>query len=55
VRLRQVVSKATGGEEKPKTSTAPVYTNADVQRQLLIPGVKLFSDQDDTTAEIPAA
>jgi len=29
VRLRQLVSKASGGQEKPKTSTAPVNPNAD--------------------------
>jgi hypothetical protein len=71
VRLRQLVSKATGGQEKPKTSTTPVHTNADgkplrktkpgtfasadVQPQPLAPGVKLFSDRDYIAAELPAA
>jgi hypothetical protein len=29
VKLRQLVSKATGGQEKPKPATAPVHANAD--------------------------
>jgi len=29
VKLRQFVSLATGGQEKPQTSTAPLHANAD--------------------------
>jgi hypothetical protein len=29
VKLRQLVSTATGGQEKPQTSTAPVHANAE--------------------------
>ncbi len=71
VKLRQVVSKATGGQEKPKPSTATVHTNADgkpmrttspgtitstdVKAQALVPGAKLFNDRDYIAAELPAA
>jgi hypothetical protein len=71
VRLRQLVSKATGGQEKSKTSTAPVHANADgkllrstqlgtltsadVKPQALVPGAKLFTDRAYLTAELPAA
>lgn len=71
VRLRQIVSKATGGQEKPKTSTAPVHTNADgkplrkakpgtlaiaeVKSQPLVPGAKLFADRAYIAAGLPAA
>jgi hypothetical protein len=71
VRLRQLVSKATGGQEKPKPSTAPVHANADgkpmrttqpgtltstdAKPQALIPGAKLFTDRAYLTAELPAA
>jgi hypothetical protein len=71
VRLRQLVSKATGGQEKSKTSTAPVHANADgkllrstqlgtltsadVKPQALVPGAKLFTDRAYLTAELPSA
>ena len=71
VRLRQLVSKATGGQEKPKTSTAPVHANADgkplrtakpgtltsadAKSQPLVPGAKLFTDRAYVAAELPAA
>ena len=71
VNLRQIVSKATGGQEKPQTSTAPVHSNADGKQirntQLgtltcadvkpldLVPGTKLFTDRTYLTAELPAA
>lgn len=71
VRLRQLVSKATGGQEKPKTSTAPVHFNADgkplrtsrtgtltsaeAKPHLLVPGTKLFADRAYIAAELPAA
>lgn len=71
VKLRQLVSKATGGQEKPKTSTAPVHANADgkplrtakpgsltgadVKPQPLLPGAKLFTDRNYLAAELPAA
>jgi len=71
VKLRQLVSKATGGEEKPKPSAAPVHQNedgkpmrtaqpgtlisADIMPQALVPGVKLFTDRAYLTAELPAA
>ena len=71
VKLRQLVSKATGGQEKPKTSTAPVHANADgkplrtakpgsltgadVKPQPLLPGAKLFTDRTYLAAELPAA
>jgi len=71
VKLRQIVSKATGGQEKVQTSTAPVHTNADdkalrttqhgtltserVTPQALVPGAKLFTDRAYLSAELPAA
>jgi hypothetical protein len=71
VRLRQLVSKATGGQEKPKPSAAPVHDNADgkparkakpgtltiadAKSQPLIPGVRLFTDRAYLAAELPAA
>ena len=71
VRLRQLVSKGTGGQEKPKTSTAPVHASADckslrnvqsgtlvcddVKLQPLVPGAKLFTDHTYIAAELPAA
>ena len=71
VKLRQLVSKATGGREKPKPSTAPVHANADgnpmrttqpgtltladVKSQPLVPGAKLFTDRTYIAAELPAA
>lgn len=69
VKLRQPVSKATGGQEKTKPSTAPVHANADgkpmrttkpgtltsadVKPQLLISGAKLFTDRAYIAAELP--
>jgi hypothetical protein len=71
VNLRQLVSKASGGQEKPKPSTAPVHANDDgkpmrtaqpgtltspvANPQTLVPGAKLFTDRDYIAAEIPAA
>jgi predicted neuraminidase len=71
VSLRQLVSKATGGQEKPKPSTAPVHTNADgkpmrttkpgtltsadIKPQPLIPGAKLFTDRAYIAAELPTS
>jgi hypothetical protein len=71
VKLRQLVSKATGGKEKPKPSTAPVNTNADgkpmrttkpgaltsadIKPQPLTPGAKLFADRAYIAAELPTA
>ena len=71
VKLRQLVSKATGGQEKPKPSTAPVHANADgkamrtsqlgtlassdVKPQAFVPGAKLFTDRAYIAAELPAA
>lgn len=71
VKLRQLVSKATGGQEKPKPSTSPVHANADGKRmrttrpgmltftdikaQGLVPGAKLFTDRVYIAAELPAA
>jgi hypothetical protein len=71
VRLRQLVSKATGGQEKPKPSAAPVHdnadgkplrktkpgtlTSADTKPQPLTPGAKLFTDRAYIAAELPAA
>ena len=71
VKLRQLVSKATGGQEKPTLSTAPVHANADgkpmrttkpgtlsstdVKPQPLIPAAKLFTDRAYIAAELPAA
>ena len=71
VKLRQLVSKATGGQEKPKPSTAPDHANADgkpmrttrpgkltcanVKPQPLVPGAKLFTDRDYLAAELPDA
>ena len=71
VRLRQLVSKATGGQEKPKTSTAAVHANADgkplrttqpgtltsadLKPQPLVPGARLFTDRAYIAAELPVA
>jgi len=71
LRLRQLVSQASGGQVKPKTSTAPVHSNADgkplrtAQRgsltcadakpQPLVAGAKLFADRTYVAAEIPSA
>ena len=71
VRLRQLVNKATGGQEKPKPSAATVHDNADgkplrktkpgtltiadAKSQPLIPGAKLFTDRAYIAAELPAA
>lgn len=71
VRLRQLVSKATGGQEKPKPSVAPVHDNADgkplrktkpgtlaiadTKSQPLVPGEKIFTDRAYIAAELPAA
>jgi hypothetical protein len=71
VRLRQLVSQATGGQEKPKPSAAPVHdnadgkplrkakpgtlTSADTKPQPLTPGAKLFTDRAYIAAELPAA
>jgi hypothetical protein len=71
VQLRQLVSKATGGQEKPKPSAAPVHANADgkpmrttkpgtltsaeAKPQPLIPGAKLFTDRSYIAAELPAS
>jgi hypothetical protein len=70
VKLRQLVSQGTGGQEKPKTSKAPFRANADgkpmrtakpgtltsagAKSQPLIPGAKLFTDRAYVAAEIPA-
>ena len=71
VGLRQLVSKATGGREKPKPSVAPVRANVDgkplrtnqpgtltlagVKSQPLVPGAKLLTDRTYIAAELPAA
>ncbi len=71
VKLRQLVSKATGGQEKPKISAAPIrdhadgkpfrktkpgtLVSADARSQPLIPGARLFSDRAYVAAELPAA
>jgi hypothetical protein len=70
-RLRQIVSKATGGQEKPTPSAAPVHANADgkpmrmtkpgtlasanAKPQPLVSGAKLFTDRAYIAAELPAA
>ena len=70
VKLRQVVSKASGGQEKPQTSAAPVRTHADGKplritqpgslsvvdgaSQPLVPGAKLFTDRTYLAAALPA-
>jgi len=70
VKLRQLVSKATGGQEKA-VSKQPVNANATgeplrtktpgtlasegIQPQPFVPGVKLFSDRDYLAAEVPDA
>lgn len=69
VHLRQLVSQASGGQEKPKTSAAPLQTNQDGQPlakakagaltcsqahpQPLHSGVKLFSDRPYLAADLP--
>jgi hypothetical protein len=69
VRLRQLVSKGTGGKEKPKTSTAssnadgkPMHTtksgtltSAQAKPQALVAGAKLFADRDYLAANLPDA
>ena len=71
VKLRQLVSKGSGGDEKAKTSTAPAKANADgkplrntqpgtlvsaeATRQPLVSGAKLFGDRTYVSAELPAA
>lgn len=71
VKLRQLVSKATGGQEKPKPSAAPLHANADgkpmrtaktgtlasadIKLQPLVPGAKLFTDRAYIAAGLPAA
>jgi len=69
VKLRQLVSKASGGQEKPTASKTPVKANADGQPmnrkmpgtltagdrqpQPLTPGAKLFSDRRYVAADLP--
>ena len=69
LKLRRLVSKATGGQEKPTVSTAPVHANADgkamrtikpgslisadAKSQPLAPAAKLFTDRDYVAAELP--
>ncbi len=71
VRLRQLVSKAAGGQEKPKPSTATVrdnadgkplrktkpgtLTSADAKPQAFVAGAKLFSDRAYIAAELPTS
>lgn len=71
VRLRQRVSKASGGQERPAVSKADVSPNADgkplrraepgvlarggLKAQPLVPGAKLFADRDYIAATLPAA
>lgn len=71
VRLRQLVSKASGGKEKAKTPTQPVNRNANgepmrkttpgtlacegVEPVALTPGAKLFTDRAYVAAELPDA
>lgn len=71
VRLRQLVSKATGGQEKPKPSAAPVNDNAngkplrqtklgtltcaEAKPKPLAPGAKLFTDRAYIAAGFPPA
>ncbi len=71
VKLRQLVSKGNGGQEKPKPSKAPVRANADgkpmrttkpctltstdAKPQPLISGAKLFTDRAYVAAELPFA
>lgn len=71
VKLRQLVSQASGGREKPTPSTLPLQANADgkplrnsqpgtltlegSQAQPLLPGVKLFTDRNYIAAGIPEA
>jgi hypothetical protein len=71
LRLRQLLSKGSGGDEKAKTSTAPAKANADgkplrntqpgtlvsadATQQLLVSGAKLFGDRAYLAAELPAA
>jgi hypothetical protein len=70
VKLRQLVSKASGGREKPAASKAPVHANADgkpLRKETpgslastgaaplpLTAGAKLFSDREYFAAEVPA-
>jgi hypothetical protein len=71
VRLHQLVSKASGGQEKSRAPAEPVNANADgqpmrtktpgtlaiasVEPQALTAGVKLFADRTYVAAELPAA
>ena len=71
VRMRQVVSKACGGQERPRAPTKPVNANATgesmrkkksgalafdiAESPALTPGVKLFTDRDYIAAELPEA
>ena len=71
VRLRQLVSRATGGRETPKNASAAVHTNAEgkpmrtirpgtlagagAKPQTLVPGAKLFTDRAYSAAGLPAA
>ncbi|NBV86267.1 MAG: exo-alpha-sialidase, partial [Verrucomicrobia bacterium] len=71
VKLRQLVSKASGGDEKTLTSTAPANANADgkplrntrpgtlvsahATPQPLVSGAKLFGDRAYLAAELPSA
>ncbi len=71
VRLRQLVSKASGGQERPKVPPQPVNANAageamrkkspgtlaqaGAESLAYSPGVKLFTDRDYIAAELPEA
>lgn len=70
VRLRQLVSKASGGQEKAlskepvnknrngealRTKNPGTLTSADLQAQPFVLGVKLFSDRNYVAAEVPEA
>ncbi len=71
VKLRQLVSKGSGGKEKAVTPKQPVNANANgeplrvqkpgtlacegVQPKLFEPGAKMFSDRDYIVAEVPDA
>lgn len=71
VRLRQLVNKASGGQEKRRSPTKPVNANAagepmrkktpgtlvlvGADSPALTPGVKLFTDRDYIAAELPEA
>lgn len=69
VRLRQLVSQASGGQQKPKAGSQPVAANADgeplrtrtpgrlrvegVRAEPLVGGALLFTDRKYTAAELP--